>query len=313
LPDATITHEPGCADTGEDASGIAAAVAAAERADVALVFVGARSGLVPSATVGEARDATDLGLPGVQRELVAAVAATDTPTVVVVVSGRVHTLVDENDAADALLWSILPGEEGGNAIADVLTGAVNPAGRLPVTMPRHVGQIPIHHDQRQRADRSEFYGTYVDREVTGLFPFGHGLSYTTFDYAGLTVTPGSTTTPTTIEVDVTNSGDRDGDEVVQLYVTDDVASVARPIRELVGFCRVAIPAGATRRVAFTVDPSRLAFHGLDMRHTTEPGTFTFGVGRCAADPEMPTRQVALDGDRTGYERCSIVATSATVS
>ena len=309
LPDTTITHEPGCADTGDDAGGIPAAVVAAEAADVAIVFVGARSGLVPGATVGEARDATDLDLPGVQRELVAAVGATDTPTVVVVVSGRVHTLVDENDTADALLWSILPGEEGGNALADVLTGSVNPAGRLPVTMPRHVGQVPIHHDQRQRGDRSEFYGAYVDREVSGLFPFGHGLSYTTFDYAGLNVTPGSTTAATSVAVDVTNSGDRDGDEVVQLYATDDVASVARPILELVGFTRVSIPAGETRRVTFTVDASRLAFHGLDMRHTTEPGTFTFRVGRSAADPDRLEEQVTLDGERTAYERRDIVATT----
>jgi len=312
LPDTTITHEIGCADQGDDRSGIAAAVAAAEAAEVAVVCVGARSGLVPAATVGEARDATDLDLPGVQKELVGAVAATGTPTVVVVVSGRVHTLVDENDAAAALLWSIAPGEEGGNGIADVLTGAVNPAGRLPVTLPTHVGQIPLHHDQRQRGDRSEFYGTYVDCDVTGLHPFGHGLSFTGFDYGDLEITTGSTTTATTVSVDVTNSGDRDGDEVVQLYVTDDVASVARPIRELVGFTRVAIGAGATRRVTFTIDPSRLAFHGLDMRHAIEPGTFTIRVGRSSADPEMREAQIALTGERTDYERRHIVATTATI-
>jgi beta-glucosidase len=313
LPGAEITHERGCSDAGDDTTGIAAAVAAAEAAEVAIVFVGARSGLVPSATVGEARDATNLDLPGMQRELVAAVAATDTPTVIVVVSGRVHTLGDEDAAADALVWSILPGEEGGNGIADVLTGAVNPAGRLPVTLPKHVGQIPIHHDMRQRGDKSEFYGPYVDCDVRGLYAFGHGLSYTTFDYSELDVVAGSTTAPTTIAVDVTNSGDRGGDEVVQLYATDDVASVARPIRELIGFTRVSIPAGATRRVSFTVDPSRLAFHGLDMRHTTEPGTFTFRVGRSAFSSDMTSEQVTLDGDRTDYERRSIVATTATIN
>ncbi|MEZ5245015.1 MAG: glycoside hydrolase family 3 N-terminal domain-containing protein [Acidimicrobiales bacterium] len=312
LGDTTIVHEPGCTDTGTDRSGIPAAVAAAAAADVAVVFVGARSGLVPSATVGEARDATDLRLPGVQSDLVAAVAATGTPTVVVIISGRVHTLVDENAAADALVWSILPGEEGGNAIADVLTGAVNPAGRLPVTMPEHVGQIPLHHDMRQRGDKAEFYGGYVDCDVTALHPFGHGLSYTSFAYGEMTVVAGSTTTPTTISVEVTNTGERDGDEVVQLYATDDVASVARPIRELVGFCRVAIPAGGTRRVAFTVDPSRLAFHGLDMRHTTEPGTFTFRIGGSSDDPAMLEQQVTLDGERTEYRRADIVATTAEV-
>jgi len=313
LPDAEITYEKGCADTGDDATGIPAAVAATEAADVAVVFVGARSGLVPAATVGEARDATSLDLPGQQRELVAAVTATATPTVVVVVSGRVHTLVDEDAAADALLWSILPGEEGGNGIADVLTGAINPAGRLPVTLPKHVGQIPLHHDMRQRGDKAEFYGDYVDRDVKGLYPFGHGLSYTSFDYGELEIVAGSTTTPTVITLEVTNVGDRDGDEVVQLYVTDDVASVARPIMELIGFARVSIAAGATRRVTFAVHPSRLAFHGLDMRHATEPGTFTFRVGRSAADRDMAERQMTLDGERTDYERRNIVATVVEVN
>jgi beta-glucosidase len=311
LPDSDITHQLGCSDAGDDTSGIAAAVAAAEAADVAIVFVGARSGLVPTATVGEARDATDLDLPGVQSELVAAVTATGTPTVVVVISGRVHTLVDEDEAANALVWSILPGEEGGHGIADALTGAVNPAGRLPVTLPKHVGQIPLHHDARRRGDRSEFYGDYVDRDVLGLYSFGHGLSFTSFDYGELEVTAGSTSTPTSVRVEVTNSGGRDGDEVVQLYSTDDIASVARPIRELIGFARVAIPAGETRRVTFTVDPSRLAFHGLDKRLATDPGTFTFRVGRSSADPEMREQQVKLDGERTDYERRSIVATTAT--
>jgi len=307
-----IVHEIGCADTGDDASGIPAAVRAAEAAEVAVVFVGARSGLVPSATVGEARDATSLDLPGVQSDLIAAVAATGTPTVVVVVSGRVHTLADESAAANALLWSILPGEEGGHGIADVLTGTVNPAGRLPVTLPKHVGQIPLHHDMRQRGDKADFYGEYVDCDVKGLYPFGHGLSYTSFDYGELVVEAGSTIAPTTATVEVTNSGDRDGDEVVQLYVTDDVASVARPIRELVGFTRIAIPAGETRRVTFTVDPSRLSFHGLDMRHTTEPGTFTFRIGRSAEAADMLEQQVTLDGERTDYERRDIVATTASI-
>ncbi|MEQ8840280.1 MAG: glycoside hydrolase family 3 N-terminal domain-containing protein [Acidimicrobiales bacterium] len=312
LPGTTIVHESGCADTGDDVSGIPAAVAAATTSDVAIVFVGARSGLVPSATVGEARDATDLDLPGPQRALVAAVAATGTPVVVVVVSGRVHTLVDEAEAANALLWSVPPGEEGGNAIADVLTGAANPAGRLPITLPAHVGQIPIHHDARRRGDKAEFYGDYVDRAAAGLFPFGHGLSYTTFDYGALDVDAGSTTEPTTVTVDVTNTGERDGDEVVQLYVTDEFASVARPIRELVAFSRVPIPAGATRRVRFTVHPSRLAFHGLDMRHATEAGTFTYRVGRSSADPDMRATSVDLAGERTDYQRRSIVATTADV-
>lgn len=313
LGDERVVHVRGCDEAGDDRSGIPAAVAAATAADVAVVFVGARSGLVPDCTVGEARDATDLGLPGVQTELVTAVAATGTPTVVVVVSGRVHTLEAEAAAASALLWSILPGEEGGHAIADVLVGAVSPAGRLPVTIPRHVGQVPIHHDLRRRGDRSEFYGDYVDRPVAPRFPFGHGLAYTTFDYGDPSVVAGTTTAPTTVAVEVTNVGTRDGDEVVQLYVTDDVAAVARPVCELIGFRRVTIPAGAARRVTFTVDPSRLAFHGIDHRLVTEPGTFTFRVGGSSAPDRLEAVTVTLDGEIAEYARRSVVATTSTVT
>ncbi len=313
LGNAEISYTGGCADSSDDTSGIAEAVQAAAAANVAIVCVGARSGLVMDSTVGEARDATDLDLPGVQSQLVAEVAATGTPTVVVVISGRVHTLEASAEAANALVWLILPGEEGGSAIADVLTGAVNPAGRLPVSLPRHVGQVPLHHDMRSRGDRSEFYGNYVDRDVSALYWFGHGLSYTTFDYTEPNVSAGSTTTPTTVSVAVTNTGDRDGDEVVQLYVTDDVASVARPLRELIGFARVGLGVGETRTVTFTVHPSRLAFHGLDMDLVTEPGSFTFRVGGSSYDPNMRSTTVTLDGAIASYERRSIVATTTEVS
>ncbi|WP_419845776.1 beta-glucosidase family protein [Candidatus Poriferisocius sp.] len=313
LPSAEVVYVAGCADAGDDVSGIGDAVAAASSADVAIVCVGARSGLVADATVGEARDATHLGLPGVQSQLVAEVAATGTPTVVVVISGRVHTLADEAAAANALLWSILPGEEGGAAIADVLVGTVNPAGRLPVSLPKHVGQIPLHYDMRRRGDRSEFYGSYVDCDSDALYWFGHGLSYTTFEYGEPSVTPGSTTEATTIAVPVSNSGSSDSDEVVQLYATDEVASVARPIRELIGFARVAIPAGQTRTVTFTVHPSRLAFHGLDMALVTEPGTFTFRVGGSPYDSEMRETQVELAGEVAHYDRQTIVATSVEIT
>ena len=312
LGNTEISYSRGCADSGDDTSGIAEAVQAASAADVAIVCVGARSGLVMDSTVGEARDATDLDLPGVQSQLVAAVAATGTPTVVVVVSGRVHTLETPAEVANAVLWSILPGEEGGSAIADVLTGAVNPAGRLPVSLPRHVGQVPLHHDMRSRGDRSEFYGNYVDRDVSALYWFGHGLSYTSFEYGEPNVSAGSTTTPTTVSVAVANTGDRDGDEVVQLYVTDDVASVARPLRELIGFARVGLGVGETRTVTFTVHPSRLAFHGLDMDLVTEPGSFTFRVGGSSYDPNMRETTVTLDGAIASYERRSIVATTTEI-
>ncbi len=233
LPNTDIVHVAGCSDglAGDpDPTDLVEAVQAAAAADLAVVFVGGRSGLTPDATVGESRDATDLDLPGAQSQLVIEVAATGTPTVVVVISGRVHTLTRERAASNALLWSILPGEEGGHAIADVLTGRVNPAGRLPVTLPRHVGQIPLHHDMRRRGDMSDWYLDYVDRSRFPLYPFGHGRSYSTFEYGQPRADAGSTSEPTTITVEVTNTSGRDGDEVVQLYATDVVASGVRPIR-----------------------------------------------------------------------------------
>ncbi|MDJ0789357.1 MAG: glycoside hydrolase family 3 N-terminal domain-containing protein [Myxococcota bacterium] len=312
LPDVEILHAKGCEADGEDDTGLEEAVAAARAAELAVVCVGAKSGLVPGCTVGEARDATSLALPGIQSRLVAEVAATGTPVVLVVLSGRVHTLVAEAERSRAVLWAICPGEEGGSGLADVLTGSISPAGRLPVTLPKHVGQVPLHHDMRRRGDRADFYGDYVDRDVKPLYAFGHGLSYASFRYGDPQVRTGSTTEPTSVSVAVTNESDRVGDEVVQLYVGDDVASVARPIRELVGFARVRIPAGETRTVTFTVHPSRLAFHGLDMRLATEPGSFTFGVGGSSAEESLRTGSVVLGGKVTAYERRAIVPTRVEV-
>ena len=220
-----VEHAAGCAVAGDDRSGIDAAVELARSSDVAVVCVGGRSGLTPDATVGEARDATDLDLTGVQLELLAAVHATGTPTVAVVVSGRAHTLdeVERHSAATLLAW--LPGIEGGTALAEVLLGDVAPSGRLPVSLPRHVGQLPVHHAQRAGGDRSQFWGDYTDSPTSPLHPFGFGLTTTTFEYSGLDVTGGTTSTPTVVDVTVTNTGTRAGVEVVQLYVGDLVASV----------------------------------------------------------------------------------------
>ena len=296
----------GCSDHDLDDTDFDAAVAAARAADVAIVCVGARSGLTVRDTVGEARDAVSLDLPGAQHALVGAVLATGTPTVLVVVSGRAHTLGDLVDRAAATLYAWLPGEEAGNALADVLLGDAEPGGRLPISLPRHVGQVPLHHDARRRGDRSEFYGDYVDAPRTPAFPFGHGLGYTVFEYSDPEVTAGSTSEPTEVTATVTNAGRRSGDEVVQLYVRDDVASVARPIRELVGFTRIRLEPGASARVTFAVHPSRLAFHDPELRLVCEPGVFTFWVGTSAA--ATASRTVEVTGATTEYRRTEIVDT-----
>ncbi|HVM08910.1 MAG TPA: glycoside hydrolase family 3 N-terminal domain-containing protein [Acidimicrobiales bacterium] len=309
---ADIVHERGCAITGDDAGGIAAAVDAARSADVALVFVGGKSGLTTTSTVGEGRDASDLGLPGVQQQLVDEVIATGTPTVVVLVSGRVHAIPTISGRAAAVLNAWLPGEEGGNAIADVLLGRSEPGGRLPITMPRSVGQVPIHHAYRTGGGRAMFWGDYVNEPTSPLYAFGHGLTYTSFDYGDLeAVSSGTTAEPVVLRVEVSNTGARAGTEVVQLYVRDDVASVARPYQQLIGFVRVPLDAGATATVTFDVHPSRLAFYDEQMRFVVEPGSFRFSVGG-ASDRATNHAAVTLGGEVAEYRQREVVATSVNV-
>jgi beta-glucosidase len=309
--DAEIRYAKGCDVLGDDRSGFPAAVEAARAAEVAVVVVAGKSGLHRPVTSGEGNDATNLDLPGVQNELIDAVAATGTPLVVVVLSGRVHTLGAIAARANALLQLFPPGEEGGSALADVLTGVVNPAGRLPVSLPRSVGQVPIYTGYRAGGDRPMFFDDYIDCAPTPLFAFGHGLSYTSFTYEQFAVR--GTTTRDLVEVSlvVRNTGERAGDEVVQLYVQDRVASVARPDRMLVGFARVALDPGQARTLKFTVHPSRLAFYDPQMRFVTEPGAFGFSAGASATDIRAE-QTVTLGGEVAEYRQREVVATGITI-
>jgi len=309
--DVELTHHAGCGVTGTDRTGIEPAARLAAEADLAVVCLGGRSGLTPDATVGEARDATDLDLTGVQLELLDAVAETGTPVVTVIVSGRVHTLdvVEERSGAVLLAW--LPGIEGGTAIADVLLGSVAPSGRLPVSLPRAVGQVPVHYNHRAGGGRSQFWGEYTDSPSSPLHPFGFGLSTTTFTYHDLLVEVGSTEESTTISVDVTNSGGVDADEVVQCYAHDETASVARPERQLVGFGRVHVPAGGTRRVSFELHPSRLAYFDEDFDCVCEPGAYRIEVGGCAGRPAL-VETIDLPGEVVHHPQRRWVATVFTV-
>ena len=302
-----IRYAKGCDVFGNDRSDFTEAVKAASNAEVAIVVVAGKSGLLRPVTVGEANDATNLDLTGVQQELVETIAETGTPLVVVVLSGRIHTLTRIAEHANALLQVFPAGEEGGNGLADVLTGKVSPSGRLPVTMPRVVGQIPTYYGHRAGGDRVMFFGDYTDSPTTPLFPFGHGLSYTTFAYSNLTIQATSTTQPVEISVDVRNVGECAADEVVQLYYRDNVASVARPDRMLLGFARLSIEPGQSRKVTFTVHPSRLAFYDPSMRFVTEPGDFTFSVGASSSDIRAE-KTVMLSGDVAGYRQREIVET-----
>ena len=310
--DVEVSYAKGCEVLGDDRSGFAEAVQVAREADVAVVVVAGRSGLLRPVTVGEGNDATNLDLTGVQQELVEEIAETGTPLVAVVLSGRIHTLSAVAGRANALLQVFPLGEEGGNGLADVLTGKVNPSGRLPVSLPRSVGQVPNHVGHRVGGDRAMFFGDYIDSPTSPLFAFGHGLSYTTFAYRDLTIQATHTAEPVGISIEVCNSGERSGSEVVQLYCRDEVASVARPSRMLLGFARLFLTPGQARRVTFTVHPSRLAFYDPSMRFVTEPGAFTFSVGASSADIRAE-QMVTLDGHVAEFRQREIVATQVGVA
>ncbi|MET0903649.1 MAG: glycoside hydrolase family 3 C-terminal domain-containing protein, partial [Acidimicrobiales bacterium] len=199
----------------------------------------------------------------------------------------VHAVPEIAERAAALVQAWLPGEEGGHGLVDVLTGRVDASGRLPVSMPRSVGQVPVYASPRAGGGRSMFHGDYTDLPTTPLFAFGHGLSYATFDHGPLVVeTSGTTAEPVVLSVETRNTSDRAGVDVVPLCVQDEVASVARHRSFLCGFAKVPLGAGEGRTVRFTVDPSRLAFYDPQMRFVVEPGTFTFRVGEASVVVEL---------------------------
>lgn len=309
-----VQHAPGCGVTQQedDDKAISDAVDVATNADLAIVCLAGRSGLTPDATVGEARDASDLDLTGRQLELLERVAATGIPTIAVVCSGRIHTLAEVERLANATLLAWVPGIEGGTALARILFGATAPSGRLPISLPASVGQVPVHHAPRAGGGRSQFWGDYTDGPTQPLHPFGYGLSTTEFTYSDLHVTEGTTTEVSMVAVCVTNTGTRAGTEVVQLYARDEVASVARPVRQLVGFTRVPLEPAESRTVTFALHPSRLAFFDEDFRFVCEPGAFDLEVGGWAGAPAL-TATVDLGGEVHQYRQRDVVATAVSVS
>ena len=265
---------------------IAEAVAATRGADVAIVVVGERSGLTEDATTGESRDRRDLGFLGRQQELLEAVVATGTPTVLVVVSGRPLATPWAADHCAAVLLAWVPGEAGPAAIADVLAGDVDPGGRLPITIPRHVGQVPLTYRHHPTGGQSHWKVDHVDGPTSPLWPFGHGRSYTSFtiDHLRIDRSELATTGDTVIvRVDVTNTGSRPGDEVIQLYLRDEEATVARPILELRGFGRLHLAPGECRTVTLRVSTEQLAHIDVDHRRVVEPGAVRVHVGRSSVD------------------------------
>src|SRR5690606_434959 len=286
-----VGHAPGCEINSDSRDGFAEAVALASRSDVAVLVMGDKAGLTNDSTSGESRDRASLDLPGVQEELVRAVVETGTPVVLVLVGGRPmgSEWVQEQVAAVGMAW--LAGAEGAEAIADVLVGAYNPGGKLPISYPRSVGQIPVYHSHKVSGGRSHWKGDYVDSPTTPLYPFGHGLSYTEFRIEGATVEPDTVEMDgsVTVTARVRNVGDRDGEEVVQVYLRDVEASLTRPVSELKAFARVGVPAGQSCTVTFTLPTGQFGFHDRHLDYVVEPGEFEIYVGRSAADRQLAGR------------------------
>lgn len=297
---AEVVHAAGCAVEGDDTSGFAEAVDAVTGADVAVVVVGDQAGLFGRGTVGEGNDADSLELPGVQRRLVEELVATGTPVVLVLLTGRPYAigwaLDGEGPRPAAVLQAFFPGEGGGDAIADVLTGAVNPSGRLPVSLPRSAGTQPYRYLHPVLGGPSDVTST----DPTPVRPFGFGLGYTEFAYGDLAVDP-SVDSAGSFEaaVTVTNVGAVAGTETVQLYAHDPVATVTRPVAQLLGYARVDLAPGESRRVTFAVPTTRLAFADRRLVRVVEPGDVQVWVGSHA---EAAPRSSEVTGTTNGAIR-----------
>jgi beta-glucosidase len=262
------------AGPGNDPSAaIDSAVALVRQSDVAIIVAGTDE--------GEFRDRARLALPGHQETLIERVSATGKPTVVILVSGGAVTMSSWLERAGAVLHAWFPGEDGGNAVADVLFGDYTPAGRLPMTFPVSEGQLPLYYNHKPTGRGDD----YVDLTGQPLFPFGFGLSYTTFEYSDLRIEP-ATIGPrdsAVLRFRVRNTGTRAGDEVAQLYLRDELASVARPVMQLAGFTRIGLEPGESRELAFRVTSEHLRHLDRDMRWVVEPGRFRVMIGGSSKD------------------------------
>jgi beta-xylosidase len=282
LSDAAITHAPGCAAVDStDPAGFDAAVALATAADVCVAVLGDRSGLFGRGTSGEGCDAAELRLPGVQEQLLEALLETGTPVVLVLLAGRPYALGGVIDRLAGVVQTFFPGEEGGPAVAGVLSGRVMPSGRLPVSVPRVACGTPSTYLAPLLAHQTDVSSI----DPTPLFPFGYGLSYTTFAWEDPSVDLAEVPTDgaVTVSVAVRNTGQRAGTEVVQLYLHDPVAQVTRPVVRLVGYARVDLEPGQTRRVGLRVPADLASFTGRDGRRVVEPGALELRLGASCTD------------------------------
>jgi beta-glucosidase len=283
-PRTTVRYARGCDCTGDRREGFAEAIELARASDVVVAVLGETRDMS-----GEAHSRADLGLPGSQLDLLKALHATGKPVVLVLMNGRPLALPWESEHVPAILVAWHLGTTAGTAIAEALFGRVNPSGKLPVSFPRSAGHCPIYYNikasGRPKGSPADFEVGYVDSPMAPIYPFGHGLGYTKFVYDRLSVSPARVSAKGTVRVRarVTNAGDRDGEEIVQLYVRDPVASVTRPVRELKGFRKIALARGEAKTVTFELPVSELAFYDRNMKLVIEPGTIRVWVGTSSAE------------------------------
>ncbi|OGU79615.1 MAG: glycosyl hydrolase [Stygiobacter sp. RIFOXYC12_FULL_38_8] len=279
-----INYAEGCTILGKNKSGFATAVKAAKASEVVVVFVGEHRGMS-----GEANSRATLDLPGVQEDLVKELKKTGKPVVVVLMNGRPLTIPWLQENVNAIIEAWYPGISAGIVIADALFGDLNPNGKLTVTFPRYVGQVPIYYNYKNTGrphDPTNHYTSYyMDLENSPLYPFGYGLSYTTFEYSAPTLSKTNIKKDEslTVTVEVKNTGKFEGKEVVQLYIRDLVGSVTRPVKELKDFAKISLKPGETKKVEFTITPEKFKFYDINLKHVVEPGDFKVFVGTNSVD------------------------------
>lgn len=293
LHDAKIEYVKGCNVTGNEVDQIDKSAEAAKNADVAIVVLGENNWHKENkqGTVGEGFDVATLELTGRQKELVEKVHATGTPTIVILINGRPLAIPWIAEHIPAILEAWNPGEKGGDAIADVLFGDYNPSGKLPVTVPRHAGQLPVFYNYKpsKKYWLEEGWGkSYADLDNKPLYEFGFGLSYSNFKYANLKIEPldANVNEKITVSLDVTNTSDREGSEIVQLYIRDKISSVVMPVKELKGFQKIRLSPHETQKVAFEIGPNELQMLNKNLEWVVEPGTFMVMIGSSSEDTRL---------------------------
>ncbi|HHW47403.1 MAG TPA: beta-glucosidase [Clostridiaceae bacterium] len=307
-----INYAKGCELTGNAVDGFGEAIEAVRRSRVAIAVMGGIEGLGATTTCGEGRDSVDITLPGVQRKLLEELYNTGKPIILVIMSSRPLEISWEASKFPAVLQAWSPGEEGGRAVAGVLFGDEVPGGKLPVTTLRNVGQIPLYYNRKPIYGNIDTYAEYIDGNNEPLFPFGHGLSYTEFQYSDLVFEEDKVDSNGSVSLSFSlkNVGRTAGEEVVQVYFRDMEANVARPVKELVAFKRVALEPGEHVKLKFEISLSQLAFYDKDMNFVVEPGGVEVFIGSSSQDIRLNGR-FEITGNRVYLEERKVFASRCT--